>query len=352
MNEYLKHFQLEGDIVEVKPYGNGHINKTFLVKTTAKAYVFQFVNASVFPDVDMLMNNIRLVSEHIRAKGGRSLEIVPTKEGGLYLRVGEDFIRGYVYIANSVCYEKLPSLEMVTEAARGFGAFHRDLSDIDVSQIGDVIPDFHNTQKRFEHFKSILDQHPERVDSCQEEIAFLLSRTKDYSLLVDALARGDIHPAVTHNDPKINNVAFDEQTGKVSCVLDLDTVMTGTFLFDFGDGLRSLFTGDNEDNPDTSLLRADLDIYKAYLDGYASMMGKTMNAREIELLPDSIRVITEELAMRFLGDYLLGDVYFHIDYPKHNLVRARSQIALAKDLIANEDALRQCTDAILARCGA
>lgn len=350
MKDLLQNFQLDGDILSIESYGNGHINKTFLVKTTKDAYIFQFVNFHVFPNVDMLMNNIYLVTKHLSAKGCRTLDIVKTKDGGLYLNCGEDFFRGYKFIDNSICYEKLPDLEMVKEAARGFGQFHKDLADIDVANIGDVIPDFHNTKKRFETFEKIVAENPRhRLAMCRQDVQFLESRKADYSMIVDALEKGEIRQSITHNDPKINNVAFDKDTGKVSCVLDLDTVMTGTFLYDFGDGLRSLFTGDNEDALDPSKLVADLDIYEAYLDGYYSMMRGTMNEKEIELLPYSILIIAEELALRFLGDFINGDVYFRADYPMHNLVRARTQIALANDILEKLPKMKEITAKIVAK---
>lgn len=347
LEKQLSKFALDGEILSVVPFGNGHINKTYKVETTGGKYVFQFVNASIFPNVDGLMRNIELVGNHIREKGGRSLEIVKTHDGKLFLKEGAEFFRGYRFIEDSVCYEALPNLEMVREAAMGFGSFHQALSDLDASQIVDVIPDFHNTKKRYEAFLEAVQDDPEgRLINCKEEVDFLLSRKEDYSVMVDALKQKKINNTVTHNDPKINNVAFDAVSGKVKCVLDLDTVMQGTFLYDFGDGLRSLFTGDNEDNKDTSALKADLAIYEAYLDGYYSMMKDVINEEERNLLPFSIQLLAEELSMRFLGDYLLGDVYFGVSYPEHNLIRARTQIALAKDIIAHMDELKEITEKI------
>ena len=349
IESYLSKFALKGEVVSVETFGNGHINQTFLVKTTEETYIFQLINHTVFPNVDMVMNNIYLVTKHLLSKGETTIAMLPTNNGLTFYRIGEDFLRGYRFVGNSETYEKLSSLEMVKEAARGFGEFHQALSDIDVSQIGDVIPFFHDTKRRFDTFLSIYQENPKgRVKSCKKDCEFILSRVLDYSLLVDALEEGEINFSVTHNDPKINNIAFDKNTGKVACILDLDTVMKGTFLYDFGDALRSLFTGDNEDNKDTSALKANLSIYEAYLEGYYSKMKDVINEKEKELLPYSILVITEELAMRFLGDYLAGDVYFGVKYPTHNLVRARTQIALAKDIIANMDKLIEITERI---CG-
>ena len=347
MKQLLDQFRLDGEIVSIESHGNGHINKTFLVQTTNERYVFQYVNHNVFPDICGLMNNIRLVTEHLLAKGQATLEIVPAKDGSLFVQDGEDYFRGYRFIPNCVCPEKLDSLEMVREAAKGFGAFHQGLADLSAEDIVDVIPFFHDTKKRFQDFKKAVEANPkDRVANAEEEVGFLLSRESDYSLLVDALEKGEINLSITHNDPKINNVAFDKNSGKFICVLDLDTVMKGTFLYDVGDGLRSLFTGDNEDSLDLARLVVDMAIYEAYIDGYLSMMKDVILPKEIELLPYSILVITEELAMRFLGDYINGDVYFGIGYPRHNLDRARTQIALAKDIIAHMDELVETTSRI------
>ena len=347
MKTLLEQFDIKGEVLSIEAHGNGHINKTFLVQTSEERYVFQYVNHNVFPNVDGLMNNIRLVTEHLLAKGLKTLEIVPTKDGKLFVRDDEDYFRGYKFIPNCVCPEKLDSLGMVREAARGFGAFHQGLADIDVKDIVDVIPFFHDTKKRFGDFKAAVEKNAKRrLANAKEEVDFLFSRFADYSLLVDALEKGEIATSITHNDPKINNVAFDKTTGEFICVLDLDTVMKGTFLYDVGDGLRSLFTGDNEDSLDLAKLVVNLPLYEAYVDGYISMMKDVISSREIELLPYAVLVIAEELAMRFLGDYLNGDVYFGVAYPRHNLVRAKTQIALAKDIIAHMDELVEITQEI------
>ena len=350
MRDLLKQFRIEGEILSIDNYGNGHINKTFLVKTDKESYIFQLINRHVFKNIDMLMNNISIVTEHLKKKGVTTLEIIKTKDGRLYTTFGDDCVRGYKYIEDSICYEKLPTLHLVREAASGFGTFHNALVDVDISNIGDVIPDFHNTKKRYDYFLSIVERDPKgRLAMCKEDVEFLKSREKDYSLIVDAIKDGSIGTRITHNDPKINNVAFSKKTGDVSCILDLDTVMLGSYLYDFGDGLRSLFTGDNEDSPDTTKLVVDLDIYRSYLDGYYSKMVGSLNEKEISLLPMSIQIISEELALRFLGDFIDGDTYFGVEYSTHNLVRARTQIALAKDLILHMDELNKITKEIVSK---
>lgn len=344
METLINNFDIKGKLLSIEPYGNGHINKTFLVKTSKETYIFQLINKNVFSNIEALMNNIYLVTTHLRKKNVNTLEIVKTKDGKLYSMLGDDYVRGYKYIEDSICYESLPSLELVKEAARGFGEFHNALVDIEISNIVDTIPDFHNTKKRYKDFLKIVEENPkERLCLCKEEVEFIKSNSELYSLLVDSIDERSIGKRITHNDPKINNVAFSKSSNKVSCILDLDTVMLGSYLYDFGDALRSLFTGDNEDNMDTSLLKVDLDLYKAYLEGYYSMMVSSLNEKEISLLPTSILIISLELSMRFLGDFLNGDIYFGVNYSTHNLVRARSQIALAKDLIKNMDKLNKIT---------
>lgn len=344
MQHLIEKFAIEGELESIHSFGQGHINKTFLVKTSKDEYIFQFVNSSVFPNVDMLMNNIAIVTEHLKKKGERTLEIIPTKSGKLYEKYGDEYFRGYKYIGDSVCYEKPSSLDMVKKTAEGFGRFHKDLVDIDISHIGDVIPNFHNTKARYETFADIVHKNPaDRLYFCENEVDFLLSRKMDYSVIVDGIQDGDIGLRITHNDPKINNIVFDKDTNEVIAVLDLDTVMLGSYLYDFGDCLRSLFTGDNEDNFDTRKLVADLDIYRAFVDGYLAEMSHSLSRQEINLLPFSVLLMAEELAMRFLGDFLNGDVYFRVLYSTHNLVRARTQIALAKSIIDRYDELKAIT---------
>jgi len=177
-------------------------------------------------------------------------------------------------------------------------------------------------------------------------ISFINSHRADFSLLTDGLDDGSIHNSITHNDPKINNVLFNSEDNQVKCVIDLDTVMTGSYLFDFGDALRSLFTGANEDSKDLSLLKVDFDVYKAYLTGYYSQMKTVLNKKEIELLPMSVVILTMELVIRFLTDYIQGDIYFGINYTTHNFDRAMTQYTLAKDLYNNLDKLKEITNGV------
>lgn len=345
--EIANQFSLNGEILEIIPFGNGHINKTYKLVTENKNYVLQRINTYVFPNVDDLMNNIVRVTEHLKNKGLESLTLRPTFKGNLYVRYGDEFYRVYDLIEDTNCYEGIDNLETIRKSGYAFGQLHCNLSDLNPENIVDVIPDFHNTGKRYEKFLKAVSKDPlNRVSSVKELINFINSHREDYSLLINSVNDGSINNAITHNDPKTNNILFDKATDEVKCVIDLDTVMTGTYLFDFGDALRSLFTGENEDSKDLSLLKVNFDIYEAYLNGYYSQMKNVLNKKEISLLPKAVAIITMELCIRFLTDYIEGDIYFGISYPEHNLDRAMTQYTLAKDIYNNLDKLNELTERI------
>lgn len=337
-------FSLKGTIVSIKPFGNGHINKTYLVETTDRKYVLQKINTNVFKNVDYLMNNLIRVTEHLLEKEVFTIKFRPTYDGKLYYVHNDEYYRMYKLIDETYCYEGIGNLDTVRKSGYAFGQFHCNLADIDASKIVDVIPDFHNTQKRYMKFLISISNDPVgRVKDIKPLIEFINSHNADYSLLTDSINDGSINNAITHNDPKINNILFDKDTLEVKCVIDLDTIMTGTYLFDFGDALRSLFTGENEDSKDLSKLKVNFDMYRAYLTGYYSQMKNVLNEKEISLLPKAVAIITMELAIRFLTDYIDGDIYFNTSYPTHNLDRAMTQITLAKDIYDNLDKLNQIT---------
>ena len=346
--EILSNFDSDSKAISCKPYGNGHINKTYDVKTEKGGhYILQQVNNNVFKDVDMLMKNINYVSSYLIGKGYESLHIIKTKDGKLYQKYKELFFRLYIFTPNSIFFEN-PTPEIVKETARAYGDLHNNLSGLDASKIEDVIPNFHNTAKRFENFLQAIEiNYKNRKEKCQKEINDIISFKDKYSVLIDCIEKKEINLTVTHNDPKINNVLFDKDTRKFKCVVDLDTIMSGSLLYDFGDGLRSLFTGENECSKDLSKLKVNFEIYELYLTGYAAKMKGTLNKKEIELLPFSVFLMTIEVGMRFLEDFLRGDVYFGIHNEDDNLTRARTQITLAKDVYDKLDILNKKTKEIL-----
>ena len=345
----LSNFQIDSKPILCKPFGNGHINKTFEVKTEKGGhYILQKVNDNVFKNVEMLMENINYVSSYLIENGFESLKIIKTKDGKIYDKENGQFFRVYIFSPNSIYFEKAEMDSLIKETSEAYGDLHNNLSGIDASKLGEVIPDFHNTEKRFENFlKAVEINYKNRKDICQKEIDEIISFKKYFSVINEGLANKEINYTVTHNDPKINNVLFDKDTLKFKCVVDLDTVMPGTILYDFGDGLRSLFTGDNECSKDLSKLKVNFKMYELYLNGYAKKMKKTLTKKEIELLPFSIFLMAIELAIRFLDDFLRGDVYFGIHNEDDNLTRARTQLTLAKDIYNNLDLLNKKTKEII-----
>lgn len=348
MIELLSHFKIDSKAISCKPFGNGHINKTYDVKTEKGGhYILQRVNNNVFKDVDMLMENINYVSSYLIEKGFDSLRLIKTKDDQLYYKEKNLFFRVYIFTPNSTYFENTTP-ELIKETAEAYGDLHNNLSCLDASKIGEVIPDFHNTQKRFENFlKAVEINYKNRKEQCVQEINDIMSFKNEFSVINESIKNKEINYTVTHNDPKINNVLFDKDTFKFKCVVDLDTVMPGSLLYDFGDGLRSLFTGENECSKDLSKLKVDFKTFELYLYGYATKMKKTLTKKEIELLPFSIFLMAIELGIRFLDDFLRGDVYFGVHNEDDNLTRARTQITLAKDIYKNLDELNKKTKEII-----
>lgn len=336
-------FKVDGEATDIVPFGNGLINKTFLVKTDVKDYMLQIVNSYVFKNVDALMRNIYIVTSHLRGLGKTTLHVRKTMGHKIYVTDKDGvYYRLYTFIKGTKCYEKLDSLEMVYKTGAAFGDFHSDLSDLDSILIAETIPDFHNTPKRYDNLLDAVKQDEKgRVPDCLNELNFIMKNKKNFSLIMDGLEDGTIPQRIVHNDPKINNVLFDAETGDVKCVIDLDTVMPGSYLFDYGDALRSLFTGDNESSRDSSLLKVNRDVFKAYTEGYLSKVGSSLTEKEISLLPMSVFTIAIELGIRFLEDYLRGDKYFKTSFEGENLVRAKNQLALAEDVYNHMDELTE-----------
>ena len=346
----LTHFAIDSTPISCKPFGNGHINKTFEVWTEKGGhYILQQVNDNVFKDIEMLMKNINYVSSYLISRGFESLQLVKTKKDELYHKEYNHFFRVYIFSPDTIFFEKAdPDSPLITESSEAYGDLHNNLAGIDASKLGEVIPDFHNTEKRYEKFKEAIEiNYQNRVKNCENDIKDIKSFEKYFSVINEGLRKKEINLTVTHNDPKINNVLFDKNTLKFRCVVDLDTVMPGTILYDFGDALRSLFTGDNECSKEAEKVKVDFLMYENYLTGYAKKMKNTLTEKEKELLPFSIFLMAIELAIRFLDDYLRGDVYFRVYNEDDNLTRSRTQLHLSKDIFNNMEKLKQITQKIL-----
>ena len=345
----VKSFDIKGKVVEINPFGNGHINKTFHVITDEDEYILQQINSYAFKDVEALMNNIEMVTLYIKKKGFETLDVICTHDNKSYIASENEYFRLFKFVKNSRSYESLDGdMNRAEQLGRAFGRFHNALLDLNPKYITQTIVDFHNTPKRFLDFSSayVASNVKKRAEAYYES-EYVLSHGKTYNKITNGLKRNEIKLHVIHNDPKINNILFDKDTNEVRCVVDLDTVMPGSVLYDIGDSFRSLFTGQYEDSRDTTLQRVNFDIFYHYMKAYLVEMKDNLTKTEIELIPYSIYLMTIECGMRFLEDFFKGNVYFHVDYEEHNLVRCRTQLALAEDVLKNMDKLSNIVKDIL-----
>lgn len=347
INNILEQFKFKGDLMSCEIFGSGHINTTYLATYNdgqdVRRYVIQKLNTTVFKDIDSLMDNVFAVTSYLRnvikENGGNpsreTLHFIKTFNGDKYYRDSKgDCYRAYRFVDRSVSHDSVESPQLFKKSGIAFGRFQKYLSDFPAQTLNETIPNFHNTIWRYknEFLPAAEKDICGRAAGCQEEIAFVKAREADCSRLVDLIACGKLPLRVTHNDTKLNNVMFDEDTDDAVCVIDLDTVMPGLALYDFGDSIRFGANTCLEDEMDTSKVAIDLAYFKAYAEGFLSEAGHSFNDCEIDNLAFSAKLMTLECGMRFLTDYLNGDTYFKTAYADHNLVRARCQFALVADM--------------------
>lgn len=339
-------FDFGGEVTSVVPYGNGHINDTYAVTCSLAGgsvrFILQRLNPVVFPDRAGLMRNMIAVTGFLRKAvirdGGdperECLRLIPLKDGSPYLTdESGDVWRATQFIENTDAYLVAESPEMFASAGEAFGKFMARLGGFDASSLFEVIPRFHDTPDRYARFLASLERNAAgRIDEAKDEIAFVRERGEGCSVITDALERGEVPVRVTHNDTKLNNVLIDTATKEAVCVIDLDTVMPGSMLYDFGDAVRVGCSTAKEDERDLSLVDFDLGLFRAFTEGYLAGAGRSVTAAELGLLPDAARLMTFECGMRFLTDFLDGDTYFKTAYPEHNLVRARTQFKLVRTM--------------------
>lgn len=334
--QILGAFRLAGAPVSCTPYGCGHINETALVVTDrGRRYILQKINRFTFRDVAGLMANIRAVTEHLRRKTSDPravLTLVPTHGGESYLHAQGEYWRVYDFVEDTLCLQLPETDDDFYQSAVGFGTFQQLLTDFPAQQLHETIPNFHNTPDRYRIFRETLARDPMgRAAQIGPEIDFVLAREKEMSAIQTALASGDLPLRVTHNDTKLNNVLLDAKTRRALCVIDLDTVMPGSALYDFGDSIRFGAATAVEDERDLSKMEMSLDRYRVFTRGYLrSCPGLT--AKELEMLPMGAKTMTMECGVRFLTDYLDGDHYFSIHRDGQNLDRARTQFKLVQDM--------------------
>lgn len=334
--DVLRGFQLDAEPVSCAPYGCGHINATYLAVTASgRRYILQKINHHTFRDVAGLMENITAVTEFLRTKTDdpRSvLTLVRTHEGASCLHAQEGYWRVYNFVEDTLCLQLPETDEDFYQSAVGFGTFQQLLTEFPAAQLHETIPNFHNTPDRYRAFLDVLDRDPmRRAAQVQPEIEFALARQSEMAALQNALTVGELPLRVTHNDTKLNNVLLDAKTRKALCVIDLDTVMPGSSLYDFGDSIRFGAATAAEDERDLSKMELSLERFRAFTRGYIRAC-PNLTQKEVELLPLGAKVMTMECGVRFLTDYLDGDHYFAVHRAGQNLDRARTQFKLAADM--------------------
>ena len=361
-SEAIAHFQYEGRLIKDEPFGNGHINDTFLLtfelnKMGRMKAILQRMNNSIFEEPVQLMENILGVTDFLREKiaaaGGdptrETLSVIPAVDGKPYYKDSfGDYWRSYIFITDATSFDQVERPEQFYQSGVAFGNFQRMLADYPADTLFEVIKGFHDTKARLEVFKKAVEADVMgRAKDVQEEIRFVLDREDVANYLCDCLANGEIPLRVTHNDTKLNNVMIDNVTGKGLCVIDLDTVMPGLAANDFGDTVRFGANDCREDEQDQSRVHFLLPLYQVCVQGFLSQAGPALTEQEILTLPWGARLMTLECGIRFLTDYLQGDTYFKIEREQHNLDRARTQFTLVEQMEQQWQQMLACSEQYL-----
>lgn len=340
-------FHICGEVTDICQIKKGYINQTYRVKTLDAAghahyYTLQQINTSVFPDVEALMENYSLVTEHLRKnflledydqKLGSVPALIPTREGHMYLSENGECWRMMNYFIHVHSMDIPDTANTFYYAGRSFGRFIMSMRDVPVDKIHEVIPNFHNTYSRYLDLEEAITRDPVgRVSEVEEEISFVRARKERFSVIADALSSGKIPLRITHNDTNLNNILFSNENNLPVAVIDLDTVMPSTPLYDFGDSIRIGTNTACDDEQDLSKVRCDLNLYENYARGWLEACGSILTQEELELLPMAALTITSEDGIRFLMDHINGDTYYNIFYPNQNLYRSRTQLKLVEDM--------------------
>ena len=347
-------FELEGVIKEISPLGEGFINDTFVIKTEGDDpnYILQRKNHKIFPDVPGMMDNIKAVTDHIKSKVAdplrETLTVIPARDGKLYVQDGENFWAVCLFINGTTTYDRADSTELAYQGGLGAGRFQALLADFD-KPLNETIKGFHNIRWRFQQWDETIAADPVgRVEELQEEISWIESRRKEMMDFWALVEDGTIPSHVSHNDTKLSNILFNSSDGSMLCMIDLDTVMRSTSLNDFGDAIRSYTNTGAEDDKNLDNVSMNLDMFKAYAEGYLHEQKDTISKSELEWLAFSARYITFEQVLRFLMDYIDGDRYYKTAYPEHNLVRTHAQYKLLQSMEAQYDAMCKVIDCCMA----
>lgn len=357
ITDILFNFSIAGKFISYAPLDDGHINDTFKVTYSVGGkelhHLLQRINTDVFKQPDVLMANVVYVTSFLRdkviASGGNpereTLYCKPCKDGKKnYIDPNGKVWRLYNFVEDSFSYNSIESPEVFYRAGQAFGQFQRQLSDFPIDSLAETIPDFHNTAKRYHNLVVSIEKNASgRAVCAAPEIEFARQRRNETYILTGKAEIGDLPIRVTHNDTKLNNVLFDKKTNTPICVVDLDTVMPGLSVYDFGDAIRYGANTAAEDEKDISKVSLDINLYEQYVRGFLSTAGESLTAEEVACMPLSAKIMTLECGMRFLTDYIDGDVYFKTAYKEHNLVRCRTQFALVADIEKKFDEMLEIT---------
>ena len=359
--EISRQFSIYGDLLHAEPCKIGHINETYIATYNQGGiqvrYVHQRINTNVFKNPDAVMDNFVRVTTHQRRKlvqqgardaSRRTLTVVPTRDARPYYRNGDgECWRTLVFVEGVRTFEAVETPQQAFEAGRAFGAFQNLLVDLPGKRLAETIPNFHNTRKRFEALQNaIRDDRANRAKDAKREIDFALRQEKIVDIILNGLEKKTIPERITHNDTKFNNVMLDVVTGKAMCVVDLDTVMPGSALYDFGDMVRTTTSPTLEDEMDLGNVQMRMPMFKALARGYLESAGPFLTKGERALVAFSGKLITFTIGIRFLTDYLSGDTYFRVHRPHHNLDRARTQFKLVESIAKQERAMQKFADSI------
>jgi Ser/Thr protein kinase RdoA (MazF antagonist) len=356
-----RQFQIYGEILHAETFKIGHINETYSASYTQGGtrvrYIHQKINKNVFKEPPAVMKNLMRVTSHIRRKleaqnaedlTRRALVVIPTRDGQPYYHNGDgEYWRTFIFVEGVQTFESVQTPRQAFEAGRAFGEFQNYLVDLGGERLLETIPDFHNTRKRFAALQEAIEKdHYNRAKDARPEIEFALKREPLVDVILNGMAKGKIPERITHNDTKFNNVMLDIKTGRAVCVVDLDTVMPGCALYDFGDMVRTTTSPTLEDEKDLSKVRMQMPMFKKLAEGYLSAAGQFLTKTEKSLIAFSGKLITYEIGIRFLTDFLSGDTYFRIHRPGHNLDRCRTQFKLVESIERQEAAMQKFVDSL------
>jgi len=355
LRRIFSRFSAKGTFLEGKAFGPGHIHDTYRIITAGKEcddYILQRLNGNVFRNIPALQENMERVTSHLRNRLAlmpgsdvkrECLTLMPSSETGRSFITDDEgrYWRMFIFISDHRSYERVDSRHKAFEGGRIIGRFQALLADLPGEPLHETIPDFHNIAKRLETFHDVIGKNPAgRVESVRKEIEEITSREDEMKTIIRLGAEGRIPLRITHNDTKFNNILFD-RNDRALLIIDLDTVMPGYVHYDFGDAIRTATNRTEEDSTDLSDVSMDIEIYRAYAEGFISETRGTLNATEIEYLPFAPKLLTYIMATRFLTDYIDGDNYYKISYPLHNLQRTMVQLTLLKDMEAQYDNMVQ-----------